>query len=101
MNAPDAPDAPNDPPHWLLYKRELSNGDFVEVWRMTFGKARLVLTDGCVSAFDGWCYEDRALAVVAATLWDGTGDPLDGWHRHINSGRRRENGDPTKEQVYW
>lgn len=24
-----------------------------------------------------------------------------GWHRHSATGRRRENGDPSKETIYW
>lgn len=47
---------------------------------------------------DRWCYHDLVTAVAAATVWDGTGDPA-GWHRHPTSGRRRPEGDPTREFV--
>lgn len=44
-------------------------------------------------------YSSRTLAIVAAQLWNGEGDPIDGWFRHVHSGRRREHGDPQKETV--
>ena len=37
-------------------------------------------------------------AVVALALWDGTGEP-EGWMRHPTSGRRRPDGDKTKEYI--
>lgn len=40
---------------------------------------------------DRWCYKNYQLAKAALDAWDGTGEP-DGWHRHPDSGRRRENG---------
>lgn len=48
---------------------------------------------------DRWCYDDVADAVAAATAWDGTGEPT-GWHRHPDTGRRREHGDPARETVW-
>lgn len=47
---------------------------------------------------DRWCYHNAEAAITAASVWDGTGDP-DGWHRHPRTGRRRPDGDPTKEYV--
>lgn len=47
---------------------------------------------------DRWCYHDVAAAVAAAHVWDGTGEP-EGWHRHPMSGRRRVDGDPTREYI--
>ena len=47
-----------------------------------------------------WCYHDEISAIVALTNWDGEdGTEPDGWHRHPQSGRRRENGDASKEYV--
>jgi hypothetical protein len=45
-----------------------------------------------------WCYSDYAKALAALLAWDGEGEP-DGWHRHPDTGRRRENGDPSKEEI--
>lgn len=47
---------------------------------------------------DRWCYHVPLVAVAAATVWDGEGEP-EGWHRHPRSGRRRENGDPATEEI--
>ncbi len=47
---------------------------------------------------DRWCYANQELAEKAIREWDGVGDP-EGWHRHPKSGRRRENGDPSKEYI--
>jgi hypothetical protein len=38
---------------------------------------------------DKYCFATLALAKTALDQWDGTGDPI-GWHRHLNSGRRRD-----------
>lgn len=37
---------------------------------------------------DRYCFATKALVDAAFDNWDGTGDP-EGWHRHPNSGRRR------------
>jgi hypothetical protein len=47
---------------------------------------------------DRWCYSSLEAAVAYATVWDGDGEP-EGWHRHPPTGRRRPDGDPTKEYV--
>jgi hypothetical protein len=92
------------PREGALYHRVLADGEHdVTVYPMTFGKARLCLSladDEC-SIIDGWCYEDRALAIRAAVEWSGEGDPLDGWTRHLGTGRRRDGGNPAKETVRW
>jgi hypothetical protein len=49
---------------------------------------------------DRWCYETYAKAKAALDAWDGEGEPA-GWHRHPDTGRRREGGDPAKEEVYF
>jgi len=81
-----------------LYWRDLGDGVEIVVYPMTFGKARLCYSeDGFIT--NGFCYQDPARAIEAAKVWDGEGDPLDGWHRNPFTGRRRENGDPAKEIV--
>jgi hypothetical protein len=47
---------------------------------------------------DRWCYATREKAKAAYDAWDGSGEPQ-GWHRHPDTGRRRENGDPATEYV--
>ena len=36
-----------------------------------------------------YCYSTKEGAIKALTEWDGKGDPQ-GWHRHPESGRRRD-----------
>jgi hypothetical protein len=81
-----------------LYRRDLDEGYMIVVYPMTFGKARLCYADD-MTIYNGFCYADPVRAVVAAVTWDGTGDPIDGWHRNPFTGRRREDGDPAKETV--
>lgn len=84
-----------------LFWRALPDGYEITVYAMTFGKARLNYGEegGCI--LDGFCYESVGRAIEAATLWDGQGDPLDGWHRNPYTGRRREGGDAAKEHRRW
>jgi hypothetical protein len=44
-----------------------------------------------ISIYDRWCYHSREDAQKALDNWNGIGEP-DGWHRHPQSGRRRQNG---------
>ncbi len=84
-----------------LYWKSLPDGYEITVYMMTFGKARVNHGEqgplGCIS--NGYCYQDPGVALVAAALWDGEGDPIDGWHRNPFDGRRREGGDPDKEET--
>lgn len=50
---------------------------------------------------DRWCYHKRIDALSARLVWACAGykgEPP-GWHRHPESGRRRENGDPDTEII--
>ncbi len=47
---------------------------------------------------DRWCYKSEAEALAALDAWDGRGEPT-GWHRHPNSGRRRD--EDGNETIYW
>jgi hypothetical protein len=83
-----------------IYWRALPDGYEITVYPMTFGKARVcygLQHDRCI--IDAYCYPTRAQALDAAAVWTGEGDPPDGWHRHPNSGRRRDDGDATREYV--
>ncbi len=43
---------------------------------------------------DRWCFHTMAQAETAFDLWDGINGEPEGWHRHLPSGRRRDDGDP-------
>jgi len=85
-----------------LYHRYVGEDHEVTVWPMSYGKARVCfgLRDD-IGYEKGYCYEDPVRAIEAAAVWDGSGDPLDGWHRNVETGRRRPGGDPAKEVRYW
>lgn len=85
-----------------LFCRFIEDDLEIIVSPMSFGKARLCIGNRYDVGFeDGYCYADPALAVVAAMLWTGEGDPIDGWHRHLGTGRRRKDGDPSQETRFW
>lgn len=85
-----------------LFCRFIDDDREIVVSPMTFGKARLCIGDRYAIGFDdGYCYADPKLAIVAALAWSGEGDPLDGWHRHLGTGRRRKDGDPKQETRFW
>lgn len=48
-----------------------------------------------------WCYTtaDDAFGALNRWLQNGFEDEPDGWHRSAHDGRRREHGDPAKEEV--
>jgi hypothetical protein len=49
---------------------------------------------------DRWCFHSYARARAALEDWNGEeGTEPWGWHRHPDTGRRRENGDPATEYV--
>lgn len=83
-----------------LYYRAINEHDEVVVYPMLLNRARLCLSHrGDESVLDAYCYDSRERAIEAAKVWTGEGDPLEGWNRHPNSGRRRPDGDPAKEHV--
>jgi hypothetical protein len=84
-----------------LYERELDDGRVVVVYPLVMGTARLCIGGSDDTSYydDAWCYMQPVTAIVAASTWDGNGDPPDGWFRNISSGRRRTAGDPTREYV--
>lgn len=50
---------------------------------------------------DRWCYQSVKSATDALDNWEnagGTGEPV-GWHRHPRTGRRRPDGDASKEYI--
>lgn len=87
-------------PDYLAGPRVLPDGRAIWVVPMTYGKGRIILSPDARSPYveDCWCYETQVLALVAFEMWDGNGEP-DGWIRHPFTGRRRPNGDKSKEYV--
>jgi hypothetical protein len=79
---------------------QFANGRDACITRMIFTYA--ILSDLTEYGHgDRWCYESYEGAMVALFAWehrDGEGEP-NGWHRHPDSGRRRPDGDPTREYI--
>jgi hypothetical protein len=81
---------------------ELANGRDACIAKLIFTWALLADIDRSGYG-DRWCYESYEEALVALAAWEhrgGEGEP-NGWHRHPDTGRRREGGDPTKETIQW
>ncbi len=73
----------------------------VVVEPLLWGQCRLCVGDvGKASYRDVWDYQSPVRAIAAAAAWDPfeQKEP-DGWHRHVASGRRRVDGDPSRETV--
>lgn len=65
--------------HWMLIR-----GDFEDL----------------IGYWDRWCYADEAGARAALDAFPERPEPTyepAGWHRHPPSGRRRPDGDPSRE----
>lgn len=89
----------------FVYRIEDSSGgsgdDLLEVLPLIY-TAAIVLTDKNTPSmhFERWCYHSIPAAIAAAQAWDRTTqDEPAGWHRHPASGRRRPDGDATREYV--
>lgn len=49
---------------------------------------------------DGWCYRSEVAAMAALLAWnEAESEEPAGWHRHPGTGRRRADGDPSREHV--
>lgn len=87
----------------LGYERFINHGDyFIAVLPMTFGKGRIVYCDDIIFIENAWCYENYIDALLAMHQWDflGTDEPS-GWMRNPFDGRRRPDGDASKEYIYY
>jgi len=86
---------------WWFYRRDLGDGRTLWLQSMLAGNLRISTGPTGGMSFDqNWCFHDHDAAWRAAVGWNGHGDP-EGWYKHINTGRRRPNGDPAKEYVAW
>jgi hypothetical protein len=90
----------DDKDPYLRVRRVLDDGRVVRLHKMFGQNTRLTLATNEDSLFfeQMYCYHDTLKAVEQACTWDGNGDP-EGWYRHINTGRRRPDGDPAKEYI--
>jgi hypothetical protein len=89
-----------NPDRWWLHRRILADGRVLYLQPMLGGNLRVSLSqdvDDC-GFHTNYCFHDHGAAWRAALGWDGDGDP-EGWVRHIETGRRRPEGDAAREYV--
>lgn len=80
--------------------RWLPDGELIGVVPMAFGNGRLCRDLNPFGCGDGYCYDGVLRAVHYMNVFDPEKESEpDGWKRHIQSGRRRPDGDKTKEYV--
>lgn len=84
---------------------------FVEVLPLLFDRYAIVMTPKIVDGvyWDRWDYYGREATFKAVEEWDVPDDfvftggvPVsepEGWIRHLPTGRRRKNGDPSTEEI--
>jgi hypothetical protein len=78
----------------------LPDGRAIAVYPLLMGTVRVVIGGIGDGGFDdAWCYAVPMAGRAAASAWDGKGDPPTGWFRHVQSGRRRPEGDPEREYI--
>lgn len=74
----------------------------VEIIRLTFGRARIVQYSDRISICNSWWYDTLEAAVAALNNWDRSKESEpDGWMRNPHDGRRRPNGDKSKEYIWF
>ncbi len=84
---------------WWWHRRELPHGRVLHLTPMGHNfRLTVSLMDG-VGAEGTWCFTAFDEAWHAVLGWNGEGDPIDGWIRHIETGRRRHDG--TAETEFW
>lgn len=80
-----------------LEPRELGDGRYAAILPLLFTHAIITGRMGDVLGYsDRWCYAGFEKARAALDAWDGAGEP-EGWHRHPDTGRRRELDPETGE----
>lgn len=81
--------------------RQLDDGSWLGVAPMTFGKGRVCVDLDPFGYADGYCYTSQVEAINAMQAFDPVRDEEpDGWFRHPQSGRRRPDGDKSKEYLH-
>jgi hypothetical protein len=82
--------------------RDYPNGIRAGVAPLLTGTGRIVigqLQNWSRGYDEAYCYDTVGEAVIALLKWNGVGEP-DGWFRNPGTGRRRPNGDKTKEYIW-
>jgi hypothetical protein len=82
------------------YWRCLPDGTVIAVGPMSFSNGRLFWDINEAGYDDFYCYDSVDHARDSMMAFDPAVDaePF-GWHRHYRSGRRRPDGDPTREFI--
>jgi len=78
---------PKDVRDEYTYMKVLPDGRICGVHRLMFHWTMHV-DIGEIGWEDKYCFPNQMSATKALEDWDGTGDP-EGWHRHLQTGRRR------------
>ena len=75
-----------------LHPRILPDGRFATVLPLLYTAAIVVGSkdEARFEYSDRWCYHDIQAATKALEAWNGEGEEPTGWHRHPDSGRRRD-----------
>lgn len=78
----------------------LDDTHYAAIYPMAFNDTIIMGKIGDDTGWDEQWWYERGEAGAALFKWHvGGGAEPEGWHRHIPSNRRRENGDPTKEEI--
>ena len=84
----------------FLHRRDLGDGRAIWIYRMIYTWSVCIGQIGHPCYTDRWCYMTLNDARAAADIWDPfTEAEPTGWHRHPRTGRRRPDGDASKEYV--
>lgn len=95
----------------LCWTVKETDGYLVEVIPFLFDRFGIVMTPKAMDGTyqDRWDYDGILSVVVAVTSWDPPADwtftegvPVsepEGWIRHLPTGRRRKDGDPSTEEI--
>jgi len=81
-----------------IMEKDIGGGMYAAILPLIYTFAIIKGYYGLAVYEDRWCYSDLTKALRAYDAWNGQGEP-DGWHRHPTSGRRRADGDPSREII--
>jgi len=87
------------PERWWWYRRETEDGLVLHLHPASSNARVSVSVRGDMGFQGSWCYADHGDGWRAVMGWNGWGDPPDGWHRHLETARRRKDGTAATE--YW
>ena len=84
----------------MLMARLNPDDSVVGVITTVVGQGQIIRSLDDTSVNDRWSYWTVAAALTHYLAWiDSDRDEPNGWIRHQPSNRRREDGDPTREEV--